>query len=91
MTRSLAAARGPFLLIAGIFVLWQGFYWATGDVALRSPVQTFAYAADLFTRPTFWPNLQETLKAFVAALAIAVVVGISIGLTLTIRLYCVVD
>jgi NitT/TauT family transport system permease protein len=82
MTRSLAAARGPFLLIAGIFVLWQGLYMATGDVALRSPVQTFAYAADLFTRPSFWPNLQETLKAFVAALAIAVVVGISIGMAL---------
>jgi NitT/TauT family transport system permease protein len=54
----------------------------TGDVALRSPAQTFAYAADLFTRPAFWPNLQETAKAFAAALAIAVAMGISIGMAL---------
>lgn len=82
MTRALVAARGPLLLLGGIFILWQGLYMATGDIALRSPVQTFAYAADLFTRPTFWPNLQETLKAFVAALAIAVAMGIGIGMTL---------
>ena len=71
MTGALHASRGPILLLLGIFVLWQGLYLVTGDVALRSPAHTFAYAADLFTRPAFWPNLQETAKAFGAALAIA--------------------
>jgi NitT/TauT family transport system permease protein len=82
VTGALHASRGPILLLLGIFALWQGLYLVTGDVALRSPAQTFAYAADLFTRPAFWPNLQETAKAFGAALVIAVAMGISIGMAL---------
>ena len=82
MTGALNASRGPVLLLLGIFALWQGLYALTGDVALRSPVQTIAYTADLFTRPAFWPNLMETVKAFAAALAIAVAMGITIGMAL---------
>jgi NitT/TauT family transport system permease protein len=82
MTGALTASRGPVLLLLGIFAVWQGLYALTGDVALRSPVQTIAYAADLFTRPAFWPNLMETVKAFAAALVIAVAMGITIGMAL---------
>jgi NitT/TauT family transport system permease protein len=82
MTSPLKLSRGPVLLLLGVFAVWQGLYTLTGDVALRSPVQTIAYAADLFTRPTFWPNLIETAKAFAAALAIAMAMGITIGMTL---------
>jgi NitT/TauT family transport system permease protein len=82
MTRTLVASRGPILLLVGLFVVWQGLYMATGDIALRSPVQTIAYAADLFSRPAFWPNFVETVKAFAAALAIAVAMGITIGMAL---------
>jgi NitT/TauT family transport system permease protein len=82
MTATLSAMRGPLLLIAGMLIAWQALYFVAGDIALRSPWETFAYAADLFTRPTFWPNLQETAKAFAAALAIAVVMGITIGMAL---------
>jgi NitT/TauT family transport system permease protein len=82
MTRALTASRGPILLLVGLFVVWQGLYMATGDIALRSPAQTIAYAADLFSRPTFWPNFLETVKAFAAALAIAVAMGITIGMAL---------
>ncbi|HEX2116801.1 MAG TPA: ABC transporter permease [Alphaproteobacteria bacterium] len=76
------ASRGPVLLLLGIFAVWQGLYMLTGDVALRSPIQTITYAADLFTRPAFWPNLMETVKAFASALAIAVTMGITIGMAL---------
>jgi NitT/TauT family transport system permease protein len=82
MTRALTASRGPILLLFGLFIVWQGLYMATGDIALRSPMQTIAYAADLFSRPAFWPNFLETVKAFGAALAIAVAMGITIGMAL---------
>jgi NitT/TauT family transport system permease protein len=82
MTGTLTAVRGPVLLIAGILIAWQALFFLAGDIALRSPAQTIAYSVDLFSRPAFWPNLQETAKAFAAALVIAVAMGISIGMAL---------
>jgi NitT/TauT family transport system permease protein len=82
MNDTLAAARGPVLLIAGILIAWQALFFLAGDIALRSPAQTIAYSVDLFSRPAFWPNLQETAKAFAAALAIAMAMGIAIGMVL---------
>jgi NitT/TauT family transport system permease protein len=82
MTGTLTAVRGPVLLIAGILMAWQALFFLAGDIALRSPAQTIAYSVDLFSRPAFWPNLQETAKAFAAALVIAVAMGISIGMAL---------
>jgi NitT/TauT family transport system permease protein len=82
MTRTLTASRGPILLVLGLLIAWQALFFVVGDVALRSPWATFKFAADLFSRPAFWPNLQETAKAFGAALAIAVVSGIAIGMAL---------
>lgn len=74
--------RGPTLLLLGLLALWQGLYFVIGEVALRPPLATIRFAIDLFSRPTFWPNLQETATAFGVALAIAVVVGITIGMAL---------
>jgi NitT/TauT family transport system permease protein len=74
--------RGPALLLLGLLALWQGLYFIIGEVALRPPLATLRFAIDLFSRPAFWPNLQETATAFGVALAIAVVVGITIGMAL---------
>jgi NitT/TauT family transport system permease protein len=74
--------RGPLLMIAGLFAVWQGLYWAAGDIALRSPAATIRYTAILLSRETFWPHLLESARAFAAALAIAVSLGIAIGLAL---------
>jgi NitT/TauT family transport system permease protein len=74
--------RRPLLLIGGLLVLWQLLYWAGGEVAMRSPVATLNYTASLLSRPTFWPHLQESAKAFAAALAIAIALGLAIGMLL---------
>jgi NitT/TauT family transport system permease protein len=77
-----AGWRGPLVLVIGVLAVWQLLYALVGEVALRSPVQTIAYTADLLTRDTFWPHLAETAKAFGAALVIAVALGLAIGFAL---------
>lgn len=74
--------RAPALLIAGVFAGWQILYWIIGDVALRSPLETFRFTAELMTQPNFWVNLNSSLIAFGAALVIGVVSGLLIGFIL---------
>lgn len=73
---------GPLVLGVVLLVAWQITYWAIGDIALRSPWQTLSFSVELLARPTFWPHLLETGKAFAAALAIAALLGLTIGLLL---------
>ena len=70
------------LLIVGVFAFWQLLYWFAGEMAMRSPLQTIRLTADLLARPTMWPHISETVRAFAAALAIAVTSGVAIGLAL---------
>ena len=49
---------------------------------MRSPLATLDYTVSLLARPTFWPHLQESAKAFGAALVIAIAMGLAIGLVL---------
>jgi NitT/TauT family transport system permease protein len=74
--------RGPILLVLGLVLAWQVLYVLAGDIALRSPVATVDYTVSLLARPTFWPHLIESAKAFGAALAIAIAMGLTIGLVL---------
>ena len=74
--------RGPTLLVLGLLLSWQVLYVLAGDIALRSPLATLDYTVSLLARPTFWPHLQESAKAFGAALAIAIAMGLAIGLVL---------
>jgi NitT/TauT family transport system permease protein len=76
------AWRGPLLMVAGLFVLWQGLYWIVGDVALRSPAATLRYTIELMGKESFWPDLLESMRAFIVAIAIAVTLGVAIGLAL---------
>lgn len=77
-----ASWPGPVLLIAGLLLAWQALYWAVGDIALRSPLQTVRYAIGMLADPSFWPHLDESARAFAAALAIATISGVAIGLFL---------
>jgi NitT/TauT family transport system permease protein len=74
--------RGSLVLIAALLALWQGAFWAMGDLALRSPWQTVSYLGELITRPAFAGHFIETASAFSAALVIAVAAGMAIGLLL---------
>jgi NitT/TauT family transport system permease protein len=69
-------------LVAAIGLVWQLLYEYAGDVALSSPLATFAHAGRLLASPAFWPHLEETGLAFAQGLAIAVAAGLAIGLTL---------
>lgn len=74
--------RGSVLLLTSLLVGWQLLYWFIGDIALRSPLQTFRYTAEFLANDRFWPDIRETLLACAIAVAIAVGVGLSTGLIL---------
>jgi NitT/TauT family transport system permease protein len=79
------AWRGPILLVAGLFVLWQLLWSLAGDMVLRSPAQTFTYMVKLLSGERIWPHIHETVKATTLAVIIAVTLGLAIGLTLGFR------
>ncbi|MBL8672404.1 MAG: ABC transporter permease subunit [Alphaproteobacteria bacterium] len=76
------AWRNALAVLAALVVGWQILHAVVGEVALRSPWETVAYTAKLFASRDFWPNFDETMTAFAAALAIAVATGLAIGMLL---------
>jgi NitT/TauT family transport system permease protein len=76
------AWRGPILLVAGVFVVWQLLYVIAGEMAMRSPAQTFAYIGRLLSGERIWPHIHETVKASAMAVFFSIVLGLGIGLTL---------
>ncbi len=81
-----AEERQPFrntaFLIVGLLIFWQIAYWIIGDVAMRSPLQTFQFTVKLVQTDTFFTHLINSLQAFGLALAIAVGLGLLIGFSL---------
>ena len=83
MTQASRTAVGnAVLLVGGLAVCWQALYWLIGDIALRSPAQTMAYAIELLSGDMLWPHARESLTAFAVALAIATLAGLGIGFIL---------
>jgi NitT/TauT family transport system permease protein len=74
--------RNTLTLIAAVLIAWQALYGLVGDVALRSPLQTFAFTAKFISTPQFAAHTAETGAAFGVALLIAVASGLSIGFAL---------
>lgn len=74
--------RNTLTLIVVVLIAWQALFWIVGDIALRSPLQTFAFTAKFVATPEFAAHLAETAKAFGLALLLAVVIGLSIGFAL---------
>ena len=63
--------RNTLILIAGLLFAWQIVYWIVGDVAMRSPWQTFRYTIELAQTELFWVHLENTMRAFALALVAA--------------------
>jgi NitT/TauT family transport system permease protein len=73
------------VIVAAIFAIWLGLYAYAGDVAITPPLRTFAFAAELLSRATFWNNVGATMAAFAMALAISALAGVTLGLMLGMR------
>jgi NitT/TauT family transport system permease protein len=73
------------VIAVAIFAIWLGLYAYAGDVAITPPLRTFAFAAELLSRATFWSNVGATMAAFAMALAISAVAGVTLGLLLGMR------
>ena len=74
--------RNTVVLIVGLLVFWQLMYFVVGDVAMRSPWQTMRSTVELARTDWFWLHVDNTMRAFAAALAIAIVLGLLIGFAL---------
>jgi len=74
--------RNTVVLIVGLLVFWQLMYFVVGDVAMRSPWQTMRSTAELARTDWFWLHVDNTMRAFAAALAIAIALGLLIGFAL---------
>ena len=74
--------RNTIVLVGGLLVFWQLMYWIVGDVPMRSPWQTMRSTAELAQTDWFWLDVDSTMRAFAAALAIAIVLGLLIGFAL---------
>jgi NitT/TauT family transport system permease protein len=72
-------------IVAAVLAIWLGFHAYAGDAAITSPLETFAFAGDLLSRPSFWDNVGATMGAFAMALAISAVAGVALGLVLGMR------
>jgi NitT/TauT family transport system permease protein len=77
--RGVRSTRNAAVLIVGLLAVWQLLYWFAGEAALKPPLATFRYTAQLLATESFWPHVSETMRAFAAALAIAVGTGLLIG------------
>ena len=80
--RSRGELSRAVILVAGLIAFWQLLYWSVGEVAMRSPLATAAYATNLLRSEMFWPHARESLAAFCFALVIAIASGLSIGFLL---------
>jgi NitT/TauT family transport system permease protein len=74
--------RGAVILIASLLTVWQALYWFVGDIALRSPLQTFRFTSEFISSQRYWPDFYETLIACTLAVLIAASVGLLTGLVL---------
>ena len=74
--------RNTIVLIVGLLVFWELMYLVVGDVAMRSPWQTMQSTVELARHDWFWLHVDNTMRAFAAALAIAIVLGLLIGFAL---------
>ncbi len=74
--------RHGLILAAVLLAAWQALYWLVGEIAFRSPWETLRYTGGLLGTASFWPNLLETGRAFVLALALSVVFGLGAGFLL---------
>lgn len=77
--------RDVVLLVLGMLALWTAFSAWLGVHALPYPWTTFQRLARLLGDAEFYGHIEETGKAFAAALVLAVVGGTAVGILLGVR------
>ena len=78
MTQRRALYTAAFL--AALVILWQLLYLAFGPRVLTPPLTTFVNAWRMLRAPDYWPDIAESVRAFLIALLIAFGLGIAGGL-----------
>ncbi|KUL92992.1 nitrate ABC transporter permease [Bosea sp. WAO] len=76
---------GTLIVLLTFILLWQGFHLLVGASAIASPLQTVAKLGSLLGTGEFWLNINETMRAFVAAFALSLLGGISLGIVLGVQ------
>jgi NitT/TauT family transport system permease protein len=61
--------------IAALLILWQALFLAFGQRVLTPPWATFAKAWNMVKMPDYWPDIGESIRAFLIALLIAFGLG----------------
>jgi NitT/TauT family transport system permease protein len=61
--------------IAALLILWQGLFAVFGPRVLTPPWATLVNAWHMLKMPDYWPDLSESIRAFLIALLIAFVLG----------------
>jgi NitT/TauT family transport system permease protein len=79
---SLARWRGPVVLVVALLAVWQLLYLWIGDIALRSPLQTFRFTLSFLGNERYRPDIRETFLACTMAVLIAVSAGLATGIVL---------
>ena len=78
----MSARLDTVLLVAVLVAIWQALHMIAGDLALSSPVDTVARAAQLLASAGFWRHAAASGVALALALAIAVLGGVGLGVWL---------
>jgi NitT/TauT family transport system permease protein len=61
--------------LAALAILWQALSLAFGHRVLTPPWATFVNAWDMLRMPVYWPDIGESIRAFLMALLIAFGLG----------------
>jgi NitT/TauT family transport system permease protein len=66
--------------LAALVMLWQALFWVFGPRVLTPPVTTLVNAWNMVRMPDYWPDMGESIRAFLIALLIAFGLGAVGGL-----------
>jgi NitT/TauT family transport system permease protein len=66
--------------LAALVILWQALFLVLGQRVLTPPWTTFVNAWDMLRTPVYWPDIGESIRAFLIALLIAFGLGIIGGI-----------
>jgi NitT/TauT family transport system permease protein len=61
--------------LAALVILWQVLFLVFGQRVLTPPWATFVNAWDMLKMPVYWPDIGESIRAFLIALLIAFGLG----------------
>ena len=74
--------------VALLLILWHGLFLLFGPRVLTPPWSTFANAWNMLRTPDYWPDITESIRAFVIALLIAFGLGSVGGILIGISRAC---